>query len=299
MMGKYTSHWFLDIYNLFDTTAIFSEISLVALSMALVIIARDIDISVASIIAFCSLCMGLSHQFLGLPAMGIVCVGIFVGGLCGILNGFLIIGFKLPAIIVTIGTMSLFRGISAGILGSNKIADYPASFMNISQTYFLDLIPYAFIVFLLFVILFIILTHYTIFGRYIFAIGNNPEAARFSGVNPDRIRFMLFTLNGIMAGIAAVFLTSRLGSTRPDIALGLELEIITIVVLGGVSILGGKGTITGVFLAALVIGFLRLVITLNNIPGSVLIVFTGSLLILSVSLPIIFGRFLSKRRSTS
>ncbi|MFV0431081.1 MAG: ABC transporter permease [Alphaproteobacteria bacterium] len=299
VVGKATSPWFLDVYNLFDTTAIFSEISLVALSMALVIIARDIDISVASIIALSSLCMGLAHKLLGFSTIELIGVGITVGALCGMFNGFLIVKFKLPAIIVTIGTMSLFRGISAGILGSDKIANYPTSFMNISQVYFKDVIPYAFIVFLVFVVIFIIVTHYTVFGRYVFAIGNNPEAARFSGINPDKIRFILFTLNGIMAGIASVFLTSRLGSTRPDIALGLELEIITIVVLGGVSILGGKGTITGVFLAALVIGFLRLAITLNNIPGSVLIVFTGTLLILSVSLPVILGRLLQKRKQIS
>lgn len=299
IIGNATSPWFLDVYNLFDTTAIFSEISLIALSMALVIIAGDIDISVASIIALSSLCMGLAHQFLGVPTIALVAIGILVGALCGAFNGFLIVKFQLPAIIVTIGSMSLFRGISAGVLGSSKIADYPESFMNISQMYFMDLIPYAFIIFIFFTILFIILAHYTVFGRYIFSIGNNPVASRFSGINTNRMRFLLFVLNGIMAGIAAIFLTARLGSTRPDIAYGMELEVITIVVLGGVSILGGKGTLTGVFLAALVIGFLRLAITLNNIPGSVLIVFTGSLLILSVSLPIILKLITQRKRGTS
>ncbi len=298
IVGNSTSPWFLDIYNLFDTTAIFSEISLVALSMALVIIAGDIDISVASIIALSSLCMGLAHQIFGVPTFGLIAIGIIVGMICGAFNGTLVVKFRLPAIIVTIGTMSLFRGISAGVLGNNKIANYPESFMNISQKYFMDIIPYAFIIFMIFTGLFVILAHYTVFGRYVFSIGNNSTASRFSGINTNHMRFMLFVLNGLMAGIAAIFLTSRLGSTRPDIAYGMELEVITIVVLGGVSILGGKGTISGVFLAALVIGFLRLAITLNNIPGSVLIVFTGTLLILSVSLPRTLGFITHKKRGS-
>nr|WP_321462195.1 ABC transporter permease [uncultured Cohaesibacter sp.] len=294
--GDASSPWFFDIYNLLDSTAIFSEIAMMALSTALVIICRDIDISMASVMALSSLMMGLASQYFGLGALPICAIGLLTGALCGLFNGFLVTRLKMPAIVVTIGTMSLFRGIAAAILGNGKISDYPDNFTAIGQSYFLDMVPYSFITFVLLSGLFIVFVHYTTIGRSIFALGNNPEGARFSGIRTDRLRFLLFTLNGLMAGLAAVFLTSRLGSTRPDIANGLEMEVITIVVLGGVSLDGGRGTISGVFLAALVIGFLRLAITLNNVPGNILIVFTGTLLILSVALPIIGRKYLPRLR---
>ncbi|SFP02540.1 rhamnose transport system permease protein [Cohaesibacter marisflavi] len=298
--GDLSSPWFLDIYNLLDSTAIFSEIAMMALSTALVIICRDIDISMASVMALSSLMMGLASQSLGLGALPLCLVGLLTGAACGFFNGFLVTRLKMPAIVVTIGTMSLFRGVAAGVLGNEKIAHYPDAFAAIGQSYFMDMVPYSFITFVLLSIVFIIVIHYTTIGRSIFALGNNPEGALFSGIRTDRLRFILFTLNGLMAGLAAVFLTSRLGSTRPDIANGLEMEVITIVVLGGVSLNGGKGTISGVFIAALVIGFLRLAITLNNVPGNILIVFTGTLLVVSVALPIIGQKYLprlSKKKS--
>ncbi len=294
--GDLSSPWFLNIYNLLDSTAIFSEISIMALSTALVIITRDIDISMASTMALSSLVMGLASHMLGLGAVPIVILGLLTGALCGAFNGFLVTRLNMPAIVVTIGTLSLYRGVAAGVLGNGKIADYPSSFTAIGQSYFLGLIPWSFITFIILAIVFVVLTHATTIGRQIFALGNNPEGARFSGIRINRLRFLLFTLNGLMSGLAAVFLTSRLGSTRPDIATGLEMDVITIVVLGGVSLMGGKGTISGVFMAALVIGFLRLAITLNNVPGNILIVFTGTLLVLSVALPIIGEKYLPKLR---
>lgn len=294
--GDLSSPWFLNIYNLLDSTAIFSEISIMALSTALVIITRDIDISMASTMALSSLVMGLASHMLGLGVVPIVILGLLTGALCGAFNGFLVTRLNMPAIVVTIGTLSLYRGVAAGVLGNGKIADYPSSFTAIGQSYFLGLIPWSFITFIVLAIVFVVLTHATTIGRQIFALGNNPEGARFSGIRINRLRFLLFTLNGLMSGLAAVFLTSRLGSTRPDIATGLEMDVITIVVLGGVSLMGGKGTISGVFMAALVIGFLRLAITLNNVPGNILIVFTGTLLVLSVALPIIGEKYLPKLR---
>ncbi|WP_232829275.1 ABC transporter permease [Tropicimonas sp. IMCC34043] len=289
--GNASSPWFLDIYNLLDSTAIFSEIALMALGTALVIITRDIDISMASILALSSLVMGLASQHLGLGAVPLVLIGLATGALCGAVNGTLVARLGMPAIVVTIGTMSLFRGIAAGILGDGKIAEFPTAFTAIGQSYLFGMIPLSFVVFILLSVVFVVLTHFTVLGRNLFALGNNPEGARYSGVRTNRLRFLLFTLNGLMAGLAAVFLTARLGSTRPDIAMGLEMEVITMVVLGGVSISGGKGTITGVVLAALVIGFLRLAVTLNNVPGNILIVFTGLLLIGSVALPIIGEKY--------
>lgn len=139
--------------------------------------------------------------------------------------------------------------------------------------------------------------HRTSFGRRVYAIGNNEFAARFSGIPVERTKFILFLLTGLMSGIAAVCLTSRLGSTRPSIAQGWELEIITMVILGGVSILGGSGTIVGVVIAAFVMGLVTFGLGLLNVPGIVMSIFIGLLLIITISLPILFRRFKARKYS--
>ncbi|MBN9249483.1 MAG: ABC transporter permease, partial [Mesorhizobium sp.] len=139
------------------------------------------------------------------------------------------------------------------------------------------------------------LLHRTSFGRRVFAIGNNPVAAQFSGVRVGRIKFILFCLTGLMSGIAAVLITSRLGSTRPSIAQGYELEIITMVVLGGVNILGGAGSILGVVLAALIMGLVTFGLGLLNVPGIVMSIFVGLLLIVVIALPIVWRRMRRER----
>jgi rhamnose transport system permease protein len=139
-----------------------------------------------------------------------------------------------------------------------------------------------------------IILHGTTFGRAVYAIGNNPLAAQFSGIRVARVKLILFLLTGLMSGIAAVCLTSRLGSTRPSIAFGWELEIVTMVVLGGVNILGGSGTITGVVLSAFVMGMVTFGFGLLNVPGIVMSIFIGLLLISVIALPIL-GRRLSNR----
>jgi rhamnose transport system permease protein len=137
-------------------------------------------------------------------------------------------------------------------------------------------------------VVYYVVLHRTNFGRRIFAIGNNVTAARFSGVRVERIKFILFCLTGLMAGVASVLLTSRLGSTRPSIALGWELDVITIVVLGGVSILGGAGSIIGVVIAAFIMGLVTFGLGLLNVPGIVMSIFIGMLLIVVIALPILF-----------
>jgi rhamnose transport system permease protein len=144
-------------------------------------------------------------------------------------------------------------------------------------------------------ILFAILLHATNFGRQVYVIGNNPFAARFSGIPVERVKFILFLLTGLMSGIAAVCLTSRLGSTRPSIAQGWELEVVTMVVLGGVSILGGSGTIAGVVIAAFVMGLVTFGLGLLNVPGIVMSIFVGLLLIITIAIPIVVRRLRAMR----
>lgn len=290
------SPYFLDIYNLSDATYNFSEKAIVALAMALLIIVREIDLSVAAIIAVASLATGLAAEAgAGLPVL--LVVGPAVGVICGAFNGFLVTRLALPSIVVTIGTMSLFRGIAQVVLGDQVINKYPSAYTAIGQSYLIDWppLPYSFMIFMFAAVIFAIVLHKTAFGRKLYAIGNNPIAARFSGIPVDRIRFGLFVLTGALAGLAATLLTARIGSTRPNIALGWELEIITMVILGGVSIAGGSGTIPGVVLAIFILGLITFGLSLINVPGIVISVILGCLLIASIALPIIVKRLIGKR----
>lgn len=288
------SPYFLNAWNLSDATFNFTEKAMVAFAMALLIISGEIDLSVAAIIALASTAMGAAAQA-GVGTPGLVLIGIGVGVFCGVINGILVAGLRLPSIVVTIGTMSLFRGIAYIVLGDKAYGGYPASFAYFGQGYVFWVFSFEFVLFVVLALVFGILLHATNFGRRIYAIGNNEFAARFSGIHVERIKFTLFILTGLMAGIAAVCLTSRLGSTRPSIAQGWELEIVTMVVLGGVSILGGSGTIGGVVIAAFVMGLVTFGLGLLNVPGIVMSIFIGLLLILTITLPIIFRQFARRR----
>ena len=290
------SPYFLDIYNLSDATYNFSEKAIVALAMALLIITREIDLSVAAIIALASLAIGLAAEA-GAPLPVLIIIGPVVGLFCGAFNGFLVTRIGLPSIVVTIGTMSLFRGLAQVVLGDQVITKYPQTYTAIGQEYFIAWppLPHSFVIFLILALVFAIVLHKTSFGRKLYAIGNNPMAAKFSGIPVERIRFQLFMLTGLLAGLAAMLLTARIGSTRPNIALGWELEIITMVILGGVSIAGGSGTIPGVALAVFILGLITFGLSLINVPGIVISVILGCLLIVSIAVPILAKRILQRR----
>ncbi|MGV2125466.1 ABC transporter permease [Agrobacterium vitis] len=288
------SPYFLDAWNLSDATFNFTEKAMIAFAMALLVIAGEIDLSVAAIIALASTAMGAAVQ-VGVGTPGLVMIGIGVGLLCGVFNGVLVAGLKLPSIVVTIGTMSLFRGISYIVLGDQAYGKYPESFAYFGQGYVAWVFSFEFVLFLVLAALFALLLHATNFGRQVYVIGNNPLAARFSGIPVDRVKFILFMLTGLMSGIAAVCLTSRLGSTRPSIAQGWELEAVTMVVLGGVSIVGGAGTIGGVVIAAFVMGLVTFGLGLLNVPGIVMSIFIGLLLIITIALPILARRMRDMR----
>ncbi|MDF3154108.1 ABC transporter permease [Mesorhizobium sp. XAP10] len=288
-INSFASPYFLDPYSLSDLTFNFTEKGLIAFAMALLIISGEIDLSVAAIIALASTMMGMAVQAgAGTPVL--VLIGIVVGLGCGAFNGLLVTRLGLPSIVVTIGTMSLFRGIAFIILGDQAYKGYPSSFAFFGQGYVWWVVSFELVLFLIAAVVYWFLLHRTSFGRRVFAIGNNPVAAQFSGVRVGRTKFILFCLTGLMSGIASVLITSRLGSTRPSIAQGYELEVITMVVLGGVSILGGAGSILGVVLAAFIMGLVTFGLGLLNVPGIVMSIFIGLLLIIVIALPIIWRR---------
>jgi len=295
LVNSLLTPYFLDVDSLLDATFNFSEKAMIALGMALLIITRDIDLSVASIVALVSLAMGLAAQS-GADTGLLLIVALGAGAACGVVNGALVTGLALPSIVVTIGTMSLFRGVAQVVLGDQALTKYPETLLSIGQGYVGANIPWSFATFLVLAAVLAFALHETPLGRRIFAIGSNPEASRFSGVPVARIRFGLFVLSGMLSGLAAWFLTARIGSTRPNIAQGWELEAVTMVILGGVSISGGSGTIPGVVLAVFVLGLTTFGMSLINVPGIVISVLLGLLLITVLAAPILARRWLNARR---
>ncbi len=282
--NSFASPYFLNAWNLSDATFNFTEKAMIAFAMALLIISGEIDLSVAAIIALASTAMGAAVQA-GVGTEGLLLIGLTVGLACGAVNGFLVTGLGLPSIVVTIGTMSLFRGISFIVLGDQVYKGYPADFAFFGQGYVWWVISFEFVLFAIIAVIYAVILHMTNFGRAVYAIGNNATGALFSGIRVGRVKFTLFLLTGLMSGVAAVCLTSRLGSTRPSIAFGWELEIVTMVVLGGVNILGGSGSIPGVVIAAFVMGLVTFGLGLLNVPGIVMSIVIGALLISVIALP--------------
>jgi len=284
IVNSFTSPYFLNAWNLSDMTFNFTEKAMIAFAMALLIIAGEIDLSVAAIIALASTAMGAAVQ-VGVGTPGLVLIGLGVGVVCGAFNGFLVTKMGLPSIVVTIGTMSLFRGISYIALGDQAYRGYPSDFAFFGQGYVFWVISFELVLFAIIALIYFVILHKTNFGRAVYAIGNNPVGAEFSGIRVARVKFILFLLTGLMSGVAAICLTSRLASTRPSIAFGWELEIVTMVVLGGVSILGGSGSIPGVVIAAFVMGLVTFGLGLLNVPGIVMSIVIGALLIGVIALP--------------
>ena len=291
------SPYFLDAWNLSDATFNFTEKAMIAFAMALLIISGEIDLSVASIIALASTMMGLAAQY-GAGTVELVAIGLVVGLLCGAFNAVFVTVLGLPSIVVTIGTMSLFRGVSYIILGDEAFRGYPDGFSWFGQGYVYWVFTVEMVLFALIAVIYGVVLHKTNFGRAVYAIGNNPTGALFSGIRVQRVKFILFLLTGLMSGVAAVCLTSRLGSTRPSIASGMELEVVTMVVLGGVNILGGSGSIPGVVIAAFVMGLVTFGLGLLNVPGIVMSIVIGLLLIGVIALPRLAAMALNRRKAS-
>lgn len=265
-------------YLLLDVTTIL----LIALAMAPVMITGDIDLSVGSMVGLSSVLLGLLTQAgLSIPVAGVICLG--VGVLGGLVNGLLVTRVGLPALAVTIGTLALYRGIAVGLLGTTAITDFDKWWKALAKAKIgATGIPVVMILFAVLLIAFVIMLHFTPFGRGIFAIGLSDEAAAFSGVNVQRTRLILFMLTGIMAALAGIYYTLYFGSARGDNATGLELQVIAAVVLGGVSVFGGRGALHGVIAGVLLIGALASALRLANVTSDVINIITGVLLVLSV-----------------
>ncbi|WP_345751508.1 ABC transporter permease [Microbacterium rhizophilus] len=259
-----------------------APILLIALPMTLIIVTEEIDLSVASILGLSSVLTGVLTAA-GAPLPVAALVAIVAGAVCGVINGFLVTVVGLPSLAVTIGTLALFRGIAVGLLGTTAITEFPEFWTDLAKSLIPGTpIPAIMIPFAVLAIAFAILLHFTPFGRALYAIGLSRETAHFSGIDVARTKFTLFVLSGAVSGFAGVYFTLLYSNARGDNATGLELQVIAAVLLGGVSIFGGRGALHGVIAGVLLIGTLGSALRLAGVSGEVINIITGVLLILSV-----------------
>jgi rhamnose transport system permease protein len=288
--GAVTSPDFLTGGNFNSLTSDVVEIALMALPLTFVIVAAEIDLSVASVLGLASALLGALWDA-GWPMELIIPVVLVAGAVAGAINGVLVTRLGLPSLAVTIGTLALYRGLAYVILGDKAVADFPEKFTNLGfGTFAGTQIPNPVVLFAVLAVVFGFVLHRTSIGRLVFAIGSNEEAARFSGLRVKRIKFWLFVVSGLVAALAGIVYTFRFASARADNGTGLELSVVACVLLGGVSIFGGRGSMLGVVAAIFLLGTIRNALTLNDVSADVLTIVTGSLLLFSVLGPSIAAR---------
>jgi rhamnose transport system permease protein len=290
---------FLSGGNLFYLGLDIGEIALIALPLTLVIVAGEIDLSVASVLGLSSALIGWFWNA-GWPLETILPVVVVIGAVAGAVNGLLVTRLGLPSLAVTIGTLALYRGLALVVLGDTAVADFPAAYTAFGTTPVPGTnIPYPVALAAVLAALFGIALHASTFGRSVYAIGANEEGARFSGIRVKRIKLSLFVLAGAVAAIAGIVYTFRFSSARADNGLGLELAVVAAVLLGGVSIFGGKGSLFGVLAGVLLLGGLRNLLILRDTSTEVLTIVTGLLLLVSVLTPAATRRLGTLRKATS
>jgi rhamnose transport system permease protein len=288
---------FLNPVNLFDMTFNFIERGFITLTMIFVIISGNMDFSVASTAAMSSAILGKVYMASGNIWLGLV-AGLCVGLAAGIINGLIVTRIKIPAFVATLGTYALYRGITWIILENVAITNLPQDFTFFGQGYIPGtIIPIPLVVYLLMLIPCGLILHRSTFGRYTFAIGGNREACRYAGVNINKIVMIIFIASGLMSALAGAFMAARFASIRADMATGMELDVVIAVVLGGVDIMGGIGTLPGVVLSLFLLGIVRFGMNLINIPAQQQIIVTGLLLIVSIYIPQVINRFSIRKSS--
>jgi rhamnose transport system permease protein len=278
------SPYYLGVGNIVNLFQLSIEKIIVALMMTLIIVNAEIDLSVASIMGLSAAVMAWLFQH-GVPLPLAMLAAMISGALAGLNNGFWVAYLGLPSLAVTLAGLIGYRGIARILLEDRAIGNYPAWFNALGQQPLLGPLTLAIIIFLVLFVAIAIVLHGSALGRLVYVMGNSLETARYSGVRVKPVKFFLFVASGTVAALAGLLYAARLGSVRGDIAQGFELDIITIVLLGGVSIFGGSGNLLGVGLSILVILNLRNGMGLVNITGNTQTSVIGALLIVSVFAP--------------
>jgi rhamnose transport system permease protein len=290
IFGAVKSPSFTDPSTVFYLGINTGYIAIMALPMTFIVMTGEIDLSVASMLGLSGATVGyLWHHGWGIwPAFA---VALLVGLAGGALNGLLVARVGLPSIAVTIGTLTLFRGLAEVLLGSLTVPgvgdrQFPDALTNIGAQSLPGVqLSWSLLFFIVLAIGFGVVLHFTPLGRSMIAIGLQPEAAQFAGIRVNRIKFRLYVLSGLLSAFAGILLTMQNASVSYSAGTGLELNVVAIVLFGGVSIFGGRGTIVGVVLAAAILGSLQMALTQLNVSPDKQNIVTGALLLISVIVP--------------
>jgi rhamnose transport system permease protein len=285
----FQSDRFFTADNLLNQGRLMAEVGLVALAMTFVIVTGGIDLSVGSILGLVAILLGVFWQKLGVPLPLAMVLGILAGGVAGLVNGIIITRFGVPPLIATLATLALYRGLAEGISQARSVRGYPDWFFTLGQGEFLG-VPVQLWIFAIVAAIAAIILGLSTFGRATYAIGANAVASRFSGLSVDRALLLIYTASGLVAGLAAVIFVSRVSTTRSDMGTGLELDVITAVVLGGTSIFGGRGTIIGTLLGLALMQALKNGLALAGVKGDGTIVVIGAVLIGTILISNIFNK---------
>lgn len=274
------SSLFLTTGNLLNTSRFYVEPGLIALGMTLVILTGGIDLSVGASLALVSVVLGFAFSS-GVPLWIALVLGLLTGLLCGAFNGLFIVLLDLNPLVVTLGTFALFRGLAFVVSNAGAVSAFPSWFEVFGQ-YYAGPVPLQLFLFIAVAIAVGVLLARGRFGRYVRAIGYNPRAARYSGVPVARTILIVYTLTGLLVAVASIVYTSRVSSSRADSGMGLELDVIAAVVLGGASIRGGSGTVLGTVLGVLIIAVLRNGLFMAGVPTTWQLIVIGFVLIAAV-----------------
>ncbi len=292
------NRYFLDFGYLLETTSLFAEGALLVIAMSFIIVAGQIDLSVGAMMALVACAFGKLLQ-LGLPMPLAILAALGLGAVLGSINGALVAYLKLPSFLVTLGTMALFRGAAQAMLASQSVA-LPPNFVGIDRQVLAFIhLPIPLFIVLIFALLGGLALHFTHFGKRLFAIGTNEAAARYAGIRVARAKVGIFVISGVLAAVAGMMIDSRLAVARYDHGKGLELEVITATVLGGVSIAGGKGSLGGALIAYALIAVVRTALGLANANAEIQLTVLGTLLILAVGVNRVLESRTGARRITA
>ncbi|WP_182084749.1 ABC transporter permease [Aureimonas sp. ME7] len=283
---------FLTAANLLNQGRLMTEVGLIAVVMTFVIVTGGIDLSVGSILGLCAILIGVFWKNLGLPLPAAIVLSLVVGTLAGFVNGLIITRFRVPPLIATLATLALYRGLAEGISQAQSVRGYPSWFFVLGQGNVLGIPTQLWLLAAVALIGFFIL-RFTAFGRATYAIGNNEAGAEFSGIDVARTKLWIYSAAGFVSALAAVVFVSRVSTTRSDMGSGIELDVITAVVLGGTSIFGGRGLVVGTLLGLCLVQVLKNGLALSGVRGDGTIVIIGVVLILAV----LISNFLSRYSS--
>lgn len=280
---------FFTLANILNQGRLMTEVGLIALAMTFVIVTGGIDLSVGSILGLTAIVLGVLWYNIGIPLPMAMVLAIAVAGVAGLVNGLIITRFTVPPLIATLATLALYRGLAEGVSEARSVRGYPDWFFVLGQGEVLG-VPTQLWIFGIATVIAAFILGYTTFGRATYAIGANETAARFSGIAVGRTKLFIYAASGLVSGVAGVIFVSRVSTTRSDMGTGVELDVITAVVLGGTSIFGGRGTILGTVIGLILMQAMKNGLALSGVKGDGTIVVIGVVLILAILLSNLFSR---------